>query len=68
MNFLRFSDSKWQASGIKCPRDEQIIFREVSKKFGSTHHFCCGREGCTWPKYNSNINLIINQINETANP
>lgn len=51
MEYRLYQDTEWVKTNIKCPRDGQPIFRETKKSGKPTHHFCCQREGCTWPNY-----------------
>jgi hypothetical protein len=68
MDFLHYTGSKWEKTKALCRRDGEPIFREVTKDSFETDHFCCGRNGCTWPDYFNNQNDIRLQLSENIIP
>lgn len=67
LNFLHQKGNKWIDTGVRCPRDSDIIFREHSSSGKGLNYFCCERHGCTWADHENNkykIRLEIGEIDE----
>lgn len=62
MEFLFTKNGSWFDTGLKCPRDEESIHREVEGDGKLTDHFSCSRSGCTWASYPANVDALKRQL------